>query len=1351
MIRLSLFFCVFQSILTVTASTTNLQSILDTVSNTIHSISNEIQLISLQEGIYSGHNIDIKHRSLELSGEQSTKRTSPAAHIIPQSESESFPNEGNLNVYTRDNCIFSLTNSTLSLESLHISLVDNSQERRQQKNEPGESRLAIVSDSILTISESSIEVSSWTSSILISPSKLEQSSMQSSVMLTKCLISNEIGQLRGIVETSAFPDCGGSVSISLVDCSFDSQAVLGTDGIGLSLIPTARKGGDDVKKITSSLIGCSFVNMSSIGSNCPPQLSHLSQKMLGCVVLQTSSHLSGSTIRDLNTGGSVLSSNSSFSTLLSSPNTDSDPSPSITLPDGTHPDFEDGTVYNFTSSSGVETTSITFSHYHFTGANYASNVHPLSFIDYPGTIKISSCSFTDHTYIGINNFDLGGMIFIEQGVNIRPVSVEASNFTHLKTTTGGAGMSLFILMSSTIADCTFKECEPTGQDKIVTGGLYLNNKDPSGVITFSNLVFESCSGMSSSGGMSVTAYGTVLLSDCLFNDCSVLNLDIAYGGLTMNIYGIIQTLLTRVSFIDCRSPCNAAGMGVSTNSDFQMTDVHFLRCKTREDLSGVTGGGFLMLFQSDGTLTIQDCSFVECSTTFAASAFDADGFGSCVISDCLVKDCYTGGIGAIVLEPNRDHPSSISLTRVAFINNSIGQAKNEYTSLYVPENAPCFVDVSLTIAGDELRPTFSIVDCFTTCPTISFGMGVIIWVTYHKTSMYGLDDDAFNNVGPLLMEGVEVSVDAVSGRMELEMKCNLLIESQKYEMTIRNEGDKTEMKGEVEFVDGKGTLTSPSPAFNLTFSTSFTITSIVGIVPSSPASSSSLSNAIPFPQAAWVFNLAATPSFVSFTTPEQPPTLIGAAAHLLSSSSRIAVVFLHFDQLVKGSFDVVVEDGGKDVSFTVQIEESAQTGESSEIVVVGEDRLLTHDTTYTIKGITPTPGTESPFVRMSATITFHIPKSSYVAPKDPEEPEPKEPEEPDPEVPKPDPDDKKALSAEMKAMLSWLIPVVVCVCVALIVIIVIIVLVNRRRSKANIPKSEMEEQDPVEDEKAIECGGADSIGVVGSEGSANSQVSQMNQDINNNPSTLDQSRREEVNFTEVMVCSGDFGVSTARMDQTLYSILHEEGRAIGKRAVEIQVVNGLKEVVAHRGWSDVLTRLSSHWILLDSAGTVHLKLQMNSSEAEQEAARQRHMQQPLSTDAEKNNDEDKPQDENQTVNSGMNKSGMDGLRWRAPEVVAAEGRSGVESVDGHKASVFSLGLVLWEIETGQVPFGELDAVNAQRQSGTGIGPKMESLKDDSFVSLIHRCVSVDPDERPTLSEIGEFLSSHPEDTHLPSD
>ncbi|KAK2955138.1 hypothetical protein BLNAU_9867 [Blattamonas nauphoetae] len=1084
--------------------------------------------------------------------------------------------------------------------------------------------------------------------------------------------------------------------------------------------------------ISSSLISCSFVNVSSIGCSCPPHVSELSQTMLGCVVWLSSSHLSGSTIRDVNNGGSVLCSNSSFSSFLSSPNTDTDSSPSITLPDGTHREFvDDGTEYSFSDTSGDESSIASFSHCHFTGANYASNQRPLSFTNYPGTITVSSCSFCDYTFIS-GAYDIhGGMVYIIQDDNQphQPVTIESSNFTNVKTDSRGAGMSLIIQMAVKVADCRFEQCGPTIEAISVTGGIELASHDQSSAVTITNLVFQSCDPAKAGGGMDIFTRGTILLSDCLFSDCFVFQTLDGTAGLKLEIGYSPSTYVTRMSFTDCQSLYDIAGMNVHAYSDFQITDSHFLRCKTSDELKFVLKGGFLAILESDVTMTMQDCSFVECSSELAGAAFELYGFGCCVITDCLVKDCYSGVTGAVILKPSFYRSSSIYLTRIAFVNNSVGQIKTEQSSVYVPDDTPAFVDVCVTAFSDELKPTVSIVDCFTTCATASMGMGVDYWDIDDGEITYGIEDDVFDNVGPLLTERVELSFDAPTGRVELGMKVKVPNSSQKYEVTVRNEVDKTEVKGEIEFVDGKGTLTSPSPTFNLDFSTSYTITSIAGIVSSSPSSTSSLSNALSIPPAAWVFNLASTPTFVSFTTPT-PPTLVGATAHLVSSDQPLAFVLLVFDRVVNGSYCFVVEEEGNDVSVLVHFDGSSVTGESSEIGVVGENRLLTHDTSYTIKSIAPTPGTESPFVRMNGTIVFHIPKSSFVAPTR---------------------DHKKAMSPEMKKLLSWLIPVVICVCVALIVIIVVIVLVNRRRSKGKNAKSEMEEQEPVEDEKMIECGRDDSIGVVGSEGSTNSQVGRMNQEVNNNPSTLTQSRQEEVEVVEVMMCSGNFGISTVRMDQTLYSILHEEGRAIGKREIGIQVVNGLKEVVAHRGWSDVLTHLSSHWILLDSAGTVQLKLDMNTSEAEQEAARKcRHKQQHHSTMEGQQNEEEKPQDENQTMKSGRDKSGMDGLRWRAPEVVASEGRSGEVCVDGSKASVFSLGLVLWEIETGQVPFGELDAVNAQRQSGTGIGPKMDTVKNEEFVSLILRCVSVDPNERPTLSEIGEFLSSHPEDTRIPS-
>ncbi|KAK2950737.1 hypothetical protein BLNAU_14408 [Blattamonas nauphoetae] len=400
MIPLSLLVCFLQSISAVTSRTpppTNVKSLLNTLSNTPAPKWNEIRLASIPEGTYLGNNIKIMNRCLELSGERTNQKSLPGTRIILQSGSENSRNEDKFKTSSDETCIFSLTNSTLSLDSLRISLIANSEEGRQLQNEAGTPRLAIVSRSMMTISESRIEVSPWTSAIVISSSPFQESGTESSVVVQKCSISNDIGEIRGFVETLAFPDDHRSVSVSILGCSFDSFGILGKDEVGISLTRPAQKNVDEVGTISSSLIGCSFENMSSIGSSSQPQLSHLNQKMLGCVVSLTRSHLSGSTIRDVNNGGSILCSNSSFSSLLSSPNIDTE-QPSVTLPEpGVYPEqFEDGTEYSFTASSGTEESTASFSHCRFISDETSGGTGGLCVrIDRDRTLTLQDCSFIE--------------------------------------------------------------------------------------------------------------------------------------------------------------------------------------------------------------------------------------------------------------------------------------------------------------------------------------------------------------------------------------------------------------------------------------------------------------------------------------------------------------------------------------------------------------------------------------------------------------------------------------------------------------------------------------------------------------------------------------------------------------------------------------------------------------------------------------------------------------------------------------------------------------------------------------------------------------------------------------------
>ncbi|KAK2959480.1 hypothetical protein BLNAU_5529 [Blattamonas nauphoetae] len=373
----------------------SLAHFVSTRSNALDGDSNQELMILMPEGSYFAHDYEVSHRVLQLCGSLEHTSTNPNTFLIHSHPSENRKDHENHCVSNMEASIFLVSNSTLSLQLIVVELANEIPNRNHGSVNSRPPRLAIVSISMLTISESVFELSSWTSPILISPSTFGKSTAPSSVVVNKCTFSIENKQMRGLVETSAFPDISTTPTISIVGCSFDSLVVLGNDKIGLSLTTTARNSAEIVGTISPSLIGCSFVNMSSIGSSSQPHVPHLSQKMLGCVVSLTSSHLSGSTIRDVNNGGSLLGSNSTFSSFLSSP--DADTEPSITLPDGSRPTFAADQSYSYDSTTFDESTFASFSFCHFVSDGSPTATRALWFNSYNGSISIASCSFSGIT------------------------------------------------------------------------------------------------------------------------------------------------------------------------------------------------------------------------------------------------------------------------------------------------------------------------------------------------------------------------------------------------------------------------------------------------------------------------------------------------------------------------------------------------------------------------------------------------------------------------------------------------------------------------------------------------------------------------------------------------------------------------------------------------------------------------------------------------------------------------------------------------------------------------------------------------------------------------------------------
>ncbi|KAK2951500.1 hypothetical protein BLNAU_13522 [Blattamonas nauphoetae] len=254
--------------------------------------------------------------------------------------------------------------------------------------------------------------------------------------------------------------------------------------------------------------------------------------MLGCVVSLTSSHLSGSTIRDVNTVGCVLCSNSSFSSLLPSPNTDTNAEPSIILDGYSTLQYQDGTPYSFTESSGTAASSAVFSHCRFTGDNYQSNVRPLTFNEYPGTVSILSCSFENIVYTSTLR-EGGGAVRVVRQTQFGATSFTAksSNFTSCSSrivrrirqedsclaTNGGGGLIIDGAIDVSVVDTKFEHCAFTdSNDSTFGGGL--------SVIGWMTLIVErcrfiQCSSRHTGGAIDLDHLADLNISDTLVQDC----------------------------------------------------------------------------------------------------------------------------------------------------------------------------------------------------------------------------------------------------------------------------------------------------------------------------------------------------------------------------------------------------------------------------------------------------------------------------------------------------------------------------------------------------------------------------------------------------------------------------------------------------------------------------------------------------------------------------------------------------------------------------------------------------------------------------------------------------------------
>ncbi|KAK2958348.1 hypothetical protein BLNAU_6618 [Blattamonas nauphoetae] len=302
------------------------------------------------------------------------------------------------------------------------------------------------------------------------------------------------------------------------------------------------------------------------------------------------------------------------------------------------------------------------------------------------------------------------------------------------------------------------------------------------------------------------------------------------------------------------------------------------------------------------------------------------------------------------------------------------------------------------------------------------------------------------------------------------------------------------------------------------------------------------------------------------------------------------------------------------------------------------------------------------------------------------------------------------------------VPIVAVIIVAVLLIIVIAVLCRRRKSKKQAAEKNNEELDVADAGDVLKDEGDAQDNTIkpifGSTGTTNNSLLMVSEDKQHGEHvhTLGTPSVMSVKYVDAVKCDGEPGVVSVDATHTLYHRLHvEKARVVEKKKMTVRIVTGLERMMADHPSSELLSKLSPHWIILDFNQNTFLRIESISQLLASDGMH------PLS--ASTKNEEDR--------------------RWNAPEQDSKDGGTAneqAEQYDRNKAAVFRLGLVLWELETGQVPFGELDAVNASRQIKAGVVPLIHNWEDQDFADLVTECLSLSPDSRPTLADVKTRLS-----------
>ncbi|KAK2944691.1 hypothetical protein BLNAU_20384 [Blattamonas nauphoetae] len=242
--------------------------------------------------------LEVMSTYLSLNGENDTT-------IIlepPSSNERVYPTKMPSNQQIIQPRLFVVINATFSISQVRMEL--------DHETANSEVLFASICSSIVCASHAEFLRSRW--GPLMSLDRMEEfSTMDSSITLINCAIHSKSDRMGAILSDNRGFEGHERFVLTILNSNVGNQRIIGQDGIGVGE-GADRTGFLMFSGITTSFIGISFRNVSSLPGSVPSASPSFRQQMIGSSVWGSNNHLSGSTVRDMNSGGSLLCSNTTF-------------------------------------------------------------------------------------------------------------------------------------------------------------------------------------------------------------------------------------------------------------------------------------------------------------------------------------------------------------------------------------------------------------------------------------------------------------------------------------------------------------------------------------------------------------------------------------------------------------------------------------------------------------------------------------------------------------------------------------------------------------------------------------------------------------------------------------------------------------------------------------------------------------------------------------------------------------------------------------------------------------------------------------------------------------------------------